>query len=252
MKKLFVLLVAVVIVLPAIALSEGVFTDGWLDASLDDLLKAKNALNQQIAKAMFHQEAPAAGFTIEGEGTDIADGFTLSEGLWRRTFSVPNAVMYEDKITLSKGGKNETVDISDAVIVVPVQSKGQTDVDYVMVETDSSWCISYEPIGMDGTLEASGDGGFVGNCFACTVPTIVEIEAKNGHGNLTNFQVRLYSVSSRGTLSSEYGSELMLNELIGTGESASYRAIIKPEDDIVAYLWSVETDQGVTWSISAK
>lgn len=253
MKRLLALFVALAVALPFCACAESVLSDGWHDASLNELFEAKEAINQQIAKMMVHQGVPADGFFIDGEGTDIIDGFTLPAGLWRRVFFVPDAASYGDKITLSKDGTNSTVTLSSAVTATPIQCKAPTDVDYMMIETNSKWAISYEPIGMDGTMDASGEGGYVGDCFVCAKPTIVSIEVKNSSNILSNFTVRLYTISDKGVLSSEwFGSEIMANELLSKGDSMSVKAIIKPEDDITAYLWCVSTDQGVTWSITAE
>lgn len=252
MRKTLSIIVSLMLLLPTIAFADGVLSDGWEAAPFDSLIEAKNLVSRQITQLLVHQEVPAEGFSLSGEGLSITDGYTLPAGIWRRSIVIPNAKSFEDKVTLTKGGKNDTISITDATMVTPIQVSGGIDVDYAVIETAGSWSITYTPIAAEGTIDAEGDGGFVGDFFVCSKPTIVTISAKSGYSSLTNFQVYLYTLNTSGRLSSEYGAELMVNELMSSGDAETFQAIIKPEDNVAAYLWVVSTDDGVVWSITAK
>lgn len=252
MKRWIASVLTACFLLPGAAMAEGVLADGWQEASLDALLDAKATMNQQITKLITRQEVPSEGVTLSGEGLSVTDGYTLPAGLWRRIIKIPNMKSYEDQVTFTKGGSNDTITISDATTATPLQSSSATEVDYAVVETGGAWSITYEPIGTDGTISVSGNGGMVSDSFTCTKPTVVLIEAKSRHPSSSYFGVRLYTISKSGTLCSKYGSELMASEGLESGDSISVKAIIKPDDSYIAYLWVVETDDGVEWSITAK
>ena len=252
MKRWIASVLTACFLLPGAAMADGVLSDGWQEASLDALLDAKASMNQQITKLITRQAVSSEGFTLSGEGLSVTDGYTLPAGLWRRVIKIPNMESYRDKVTFTKGGSNDTITIKDATTATPLQSSSATEFDYAVIETDRAWSITYEPIGTDGTISVSGNGGMVSDSFACTKPTVVSIEAKSSYPYSSNFFVNLYTISKSGTLCSEYRCELMANELVKSGDSVSVKAIIKPDDSYIAYLWVVETDDGVAWSITAK
>ncbi len=247
MKKLLSLALALCLLLPCVASAE----DALENASLDELLAAKQLISNRITQLIVRQEGTAEGFTLSGEGMDITDGYTIPAGLWRRTITARQAE-FEDKVTLSIGGKNTTIKIDDGIVSLPITLSSPRSVDYAVVETDSAWSISYTPISGDGSIDVSGDGGFVSDCFPCTKPTMVNIGIKNDTDTSTYLSVRLYTISASGYLSSEYDSELMVSDVVDSGASTTYKAIIKPEDRIAAYLWVIVCDAGVEWSIKAK
>lgn len=252
MKKLISLAAAALLAFPCAAFADGVLVDDWSSASVDELVKAKSKISAQVAQLLVHQEVPAEGFTLSGEGMDITDAYTLPNGYWRRLIKIPNAKVYGDQVTISIAGKNNVIKISDAVTAEPLRANGALNIDYAVVETDGSWEIEYTPITADGTLEASGDGGFVSNFFTCTKPTKVTFSVNNGYSYLTSFKVNLYYMSNSGYLCSEFESEKVLNELVDSGAQKTFTAIIKPEDKKAAYLWVIACDTGVEWSITAK
>ena len=43
-----------------------------------------------------------------------------------------------------------------------------------------------------------------------------------------------------------------MNDVVFNNDPNTYTAIIKPEDKYAAYLWAIECDKGVEWSITAK
>lgn len=248
MKKFLSIALMLCLLLPCCASAEGMLADGWEDTSLDALLDVKQAVSTRITQLIVHQDVPAEGITLSGEGMDITDGYTIPAGLWRRTITAKQA-KYEDKVTLSINGKNTTIDIDDGIVSEPISLSAPRSVDYAVVETDSAWSINYTPIMSDGSISVSGDGGFVSDFFTCTKPTMVNIDVKNGSDSLTYLNVCLYTISNSGYFSR---SETIVSELVSSGDSATYKAIVKPEDKIAAYLWVIECDAGVEWSITAK
>lgn len=252
MKRWIASVLTACFLLSGAAMADGVLSDGWQDASLDALLDAKASMNQQITKLITRQAVPSEGFTLSGEGLSVTDGYTLPAGLWRRVIKIPNMKSYRDKVTFTKGGSNDTITISDETTATPLQSSGATEVDYAVIETDGAWSITYEPIGNDGTISVSGNGGMVSDSFACTKPTVVSIEVKNNRSFSSYLSIRMYTISQSGTLCNEYRSEQMVSQSIDSGSSISVKAIIKPDDSYIAYLWVVEVDDGVEWSITAQ
>lgn len=61
--------------------------------------------------------------------------------------------------------------------------------------------------------------------------------------------VKLYGISNSGYFSQV---ETVVNDVVFNNDPNTYTAIIKPEDKYAAYLWAIECDKGVEWSITAK
>lgn len=250
MKKLTAVIAA--ILLPVVALADGILVDGWTSAPIDNLVDAKARISAQVSQLLVRQEEPAEGFTLSGEGMDITDAYAVPDGYWRRLINIPKAKAYGDQVTFSIAGRNNVIKISDAVTAEPFRANGSINVDYAVIETDGNWEIEYTPITADGTLEVGGEGGHVSNFFTCTNPTKVTFSVKNCYSNLTTFKVNLYYLSNSGYLCSEFESEKVLSELVDPGTQKTFAAIIKPEDKKAAYLWVIACDAGVEWSITTE
>jgi hypothetical protein len=251
MKRWIASVLTACFLLPGAAMAEGVLADGWQEASTDALVDAKTAISRQIATNLANAACDAEGMTISGSGLDITDTYTLPQGIWRRVITAPTAD-YDDIVTFTVNSENEKVKIDDRIVAMPVRADSPDGliVDYACIETDSDWTISYTPITMDGTIEASGNGGYVSNFFTCTKPTKVTFNCKLREGYSTLFDVKLYPITNSGFFSI-YSSEKLVHEWVESTGS-EFTGIIKPEDKYAAYLLVISCDQNVEWSITAK
>ena len=248
MKRWIASVLTACFLLPGAAMAEGVLSDGWQEASTDALADAKTAISRQIAANLASAACGEEGMTLSGSGLDITDTYTLPAGLWRRVITAPTA-KYDDIVTFTVNGKNEKADIGRKIVAEPVALSASTIVDYACVETDSDWSISYTPITMDGTIECSGNGGYVSDFFVCTKPQKVTLSFQVVDASSSYIGVKLYGISNSGYFSR---IETVVNDVVFNNDPNTYTAIIKPEDKYAAYLWAIECDKGVAWSITAK
>ncbi len=141
MRKILALLVALVLVMPGMAMADGVLADGWQDADLSALLDARAALDHQIMQLQT-QTATADAMIFTGNGKAVVEGFTLPVGAW--AFLVQLPVAATGSTTISECGK-----IFTDRHFTPYASyahaahypKGMT-IDYIAMDYPGAWQLS--------------------------------------------------------------------------------------------------------------
>ncbi len=247
MKKLLAIALMLCLFLPCCASAEGVLVDGWENASLDELMDARDALAKAIAQKRV-QPAQETPVTFSGSGVTITDGFTLAAGVWCRWINYSDlSYSLSPKVTESVNGKNDLIYLPRPEVEV-FQLSSNTTYDYLAVEIDCDWSIEYIPLDYHGTLDLSGSTSAV-SCFTCTRPTLVTVTASRHGMDRGYYGLHLLAISKDGRLR-EVDSTAFGN--LEEGESVSVDAIINPSTDIEFFLWQMVCDAGVEWSITAK
>jgi hypothetical protein len=152
------------------------------------------------------------------------------------------------KLTLTNNGKNQTYSENSHAVKL-LDEPGTFD---VLLETPGNWSLAVEPITAGGTLEISGTGPYIGNFFTLAAPTIVTITANpsGARSSYSSFSVKLqYPYRHISGWASDLHASESLSKKTGT---FSKDVIVKPQEGRSDYLWNIQCDPGVEWSIRLK
>lgn len=232
-------LLLVLLLVPSLALG-AVLSDGWQDASLDDLLAAQQELAAQVSALRAAQVQSVDKISLSGSGTSILTDVTIPFSPARVTFTGKGTASLDD------GGSYAALSMKADTYEVEAFSKEGTYT--LMVEASGDWSFVVEPIVPGASLPMSGEGPFVSDFFDLSAPAIVTLSADSAgmSGRLSNFIVKFSHPYSN---ISGWTYDILSNELLHVWDKFSADVIIKPTKGKTEYFFIIACEPGVKWEI---
>lgn len=242
MKKLFCLVLVVLLSISPVAFADTITID--LDAaSIEELEAAKDAIDARIVE-LSNNDTVVDGetITLTGSGTKILDGFEIDAQLTKFIASCTEDTKITwytaDGNSSTYGKYGESQKSYSTLIKFPIT------ITTIMIESQGEWQFTFSPIGAMVSPCCAGTGSFISDAFQVSPPHIAHITLTCDTYELCSVSLR--SIRKNGTLGYE--------EVIPWGTrvhgTTTYDVIIKPEKDVVFYIWEVSCPPNVSWSIS--
>ncbi|MEG2136065.1 MAG: hypothetical protein RR150_08255 [Clostridia bacterium] len=176
--------------------------------------------------------------TFSGDGTDIVSDVATSG-------DIPLRVTYTQEskgdfvVTAMNGNdQQELFSVRNGVSAQAVI--GATTFDLI-VESESPWTVTIEPLKDGGDLSLTGSDSFVSDIYQVSAPTILEMQAE--YLDYAGFSVKVYSFDG-----DRINQDYLLAESEPSG-TKTYKKVLKFSEETRFFL--VVQAQGVNWSISA-
>jgi len=242
MKKLFCLVLVGLLFISPVAFADTITID--LDAaSIEELETAKDAIDARIAE-LSENDTVVDGetITLTGSGTKILEGFEIDAPLTKFMASCTEDTKItwytDDGDSTTYGEYGESQKSYSTIIEFPIT------ITTVMIESQGEWQFTFSPVGTMASPCCTGTGSFISDGFQVSPPHIAHITLTCD--TYAFCSVYLRPIRKDGTLGFE--------EVIPWGTrvhgTTTYDVIIKPEKDVVSYIWKVSCPPNVSWTIS--
>lgn len=250
MKRLFALFFLMTTSM-SIACAEKISVD-LETSSVDELTAARDKISARLTDIYTTalsdaEEGNDVRRVITGSGTKILDGFDVTV-LSRFVASCDEdtrVTWYTDgnDMPSTYGEYGESQSSYAALIDKP------TKITSIMVESQGNWEFEFSPIWAMGGPDVSGSGSYITDTFTVNPPCIVSITLTNTGKSLSNLcSISLRSIRTDGNL----GYESMIDWGTRISGTQTFDVIIKPDNNVVSYFWSISCSDDVEWSITAK
>lgn len=244
MKKALALTLALLLALPAAALSAEILADGWQDAPLEELLAAQQTIADRVSELRAADAPPAEAVTLKGTGTSIVTSVEVPVIPARVT--VKGSV----KVTLSGGSYDRSFNMwEESASCELLDEAGTYD---VLVEGAGAWSVSIEPLKEGGTLVLSGVGPYVSDFFPLASATIVHCVMDASKSDAWSASLYLKVGHQYTNIDAWDTNNVVGDSLFSAPLKLEGDGIVKPVKNRSQYFWVVDVPVDASWSITLK
>lgn len=245
MKKVFALILSVILLFSCSVATADVLSSDWQSASDDELAAAVSAINAELAARKAASVPAGDVITLTGSGTAI-ESIEIP-------FQPARVTIESDKpITAKLTGRFDT-DFDGSYSGFAQELIGETGKYTCLINGDGAWTLTVEPMTMIGAVPAlSGSKSTISDGFTLNDPVIVHVKAGQNTGDgFGYFSVYLY-------YHDEYGwsraTSYSIHEFLIGSNTIDKDLILQPYaySNPDMYALYVFDDIGVEWSIEVK
>ncbi len=247
MKKLLLLTLAMILVLPSAALADGVLADGWQNASLEELENARAALDQQIISLQTPITEDAETMTFTGTGLDVIYNITLPAGAWAYLVTLPEAA--SGTTTICEDGENFKDWHTTAYnhYAHAAYYRQDTTINFITMDYPAAWELTITKLPEVSSAAYTATGSGVSGFFLPASAQIVNISTTascDGYFTLDVLEANVWGTNPDG-----HGAA---HGTLKKGATQEDTYLFTPDDEIYGYVWMMNCPDGYQWSITVK
>ena len=225
-----------------------VLDPNWKEASLDELLSAQSEIGDQISLLRAAEYEALDSIRFSGCGTDILSNVDIPFSP-SRVKVVSGNKDSKVNVKFTGGDRNDYVEVRDGYMEKFFSGSGTYT---VLVEADTDWGITIEPVTEGGFMGITGSGPYVSDFFDLQTPTIVTISYDPSEMETSSANVIIELASQFKNLDS-WMEHAHTNAIVSSNsEAKTTEVIIEPTEGRHQYCWAVYTQPGVKWTIAPK
>lgn len=246
MTKILALIAAFIVIMPGMALADGVLADGWKDADLGALLDARAELDCRIVQLQ-SQTTAAGAMTFTGNGKAVIKGFSLPAGAWAFLVQLPEAAT--GTTTISEGGKifTDRHFTSYASYAHAAHYPKGMAIDYITMDYPDAWQLTVVQIMEVSSADFSAVGSGVSGFFlpaSAQLVTATTTAGCDGYFSLHVLEANKYRTSP--------GGHLVSHSTMTAGAVQSDSYLLTPNKDVHGYVWVMNSPDSFIWSIKVE
>lgn len=248
MKKLLLLMLALMLALPSAALADGVLADGWQDATLEELEEARAALDQQIAHLQAHEAAePETTMTFTGRGLDVIYNITLPAGAWAYLVTLPEAAT--GNTTICEDGENfyDRHFTAYTHYVHAAYYRKETNIKFITMDYPAEWKLTIIKLPEVSSAAHTATGSGVSGFFLPASAQIINISTTascDGYFSLEVLEANVWGTNPDGHVAA-HGT-------LKKGATQEDTYMLTPDEEVYGYVWMMNCPDDYQWSITVK
>ena len=238
MKRTAVLFMLLVFILISAQSYADVLTIDLEQATMEELLAARDAVDQAIAEKSKTDE-----YTIRGQGTETQTVDFVLPPLSRLVIKSNDSFVHCSYLT-ADGKEGSAWDGSGYF-------EDTISISQISVESKKPWILQVSVIEETDDPFISGHGNEISDRFSLPESKKINVtfDYTAGGGSLWNEKcsLTLFSVDEFGVVHPQY---IVQSEIVYEGKTTSIDAVIQPDPFAVSYFWRVKCNNRISWTIS--